>query len=252
VRERREPWSFTELVGHYTGVLLLLAVPRESAAALLPPEILLGEQPLTPAGLHPVLLWFGRQREVHLTHLRHLPGFPIDYLEAIGGVPFVHPAGSRRTEPCLNLVQLYLDAPLAILGGVTLWGFPKKPARMHEEAQRFEACSLLRREPLLRCETELTGPSGPATRLPHVRAFAEVLAQPLLQGAAGNMGPAVGSLFRWALAEAAVQPARVRLRLFDRFLPGLAGQYTVPSVEEAPLGALHLESHWRLSLPYLP
>jgi hypothetical protein len=201
-----------------------------------------------------VLIWFGRQRDVHLTGLRRLPGFPLDYLEVIGGVPFVHAAGTggRRGVPSLNLVQLYLNGPIAIFGGVTLWGFPKKLARMNAEAGHLEVRSPWRGEPLLRCEAEFSGPPGPAMRFPHSRAYAEILAQPLLQGAVGNLGPPLGSTFQWALDEATARPARVRLQLFERFLPSLSGRYATPAVDEAPLGALHVESRWRLSLPRMP
>jgi hypothetical protein len=249
------PWNVTELVGRFSGHVAIFGAAREKVAATLPAGLALEAQALTPAGTHPVIVWFGRQRDVHLTHLRRLPGFPLDYLEVIAGVPFVRRATPRAggyAGSFLHLCQLFLDGAMAVFGGATVWGFPKKMARMTSTEGRFEARSWVRREPLIRCEAEPRGAPGPLASLPHHGTLTALLAQPLIEGAVGNLGPPIGSTFAWQLDEATAHPARVRIHVAERFGPALAGDHEVAPLGEAPLGALHITSSWRLSLPHAP
>jgi hypothetical protein len=240
----------TELVGEFSGTVAVFAVPRAMAEAALPSGLALRAQTLTPASTHPVLVWLGRQRDVRLTHLSALPGFPLDYLEVIAGVPFVGDRAGRH-GPWLHLCQLFLDSAMAVFGGFTIWGFPKKMARMREAPGSFEVGSAIRGARVLRGEPEPLGEPAPLSSWPFAGALAALLAQPLVEGAMGNLGPAVvGSTFAWELDRATARPARLRLAMARAFVPSLTGEHDIGPMSQAALGAVHIASRWRLSLPY--
>ena len=243
----------TELVGEFSGHVAVFPVPRALAAAALPRGLALLDQSLTPPSTHPVLVWLGRQRDVRLTHLSALPGFPLDYLEVIAGVPFVG-GGDGRGEgrgAWLHFCQLFLDSAMAVFGGFTLWGFPKKMARMRETSRSFEVRSAVRGAPILRSDSEARGEDAPLSSWPFAPSVGALLSQPLLEGAMGNLGPAVvGSTFAWELDRATARPAHASLALSRAFMPSLAGDHEVGPMSPEGLGALHITSRWRLSLPY--
>lgn len=245
-----QPFSFTELVGLFTGHLAVFAVAKERAEAALALGMSLAPQAITPPSMHPMLVWFGRQEGVHLTRLRALPGFPLDYSEVILGVPFVH-REEASGGPRLHLCQLFLDSAMAVIGGLSLWGFPKKMARMERDSRRFAARTAMTGARILECVTRPLGESAPLSSMRGAEEIGSLLAQPLIEATMAGFGPGkVGSTFTWDLDHAIASPARARLSLGEIFSPSIAGDHDVTPLDERGLGALQITSRWRLSLPY--
>lgn len=247
-------FEFTELTGTYEATLASIALPRDRVAALLPRGIALDAAPLDKRGEHPVLLCFGRHREVELEGaLRHIPTFPLDYLEVIAAIPFVRPerrGPGKAVGPFMHLANLYLNDPMAIFGGVTIWGFPKKPARIDDADGRFRVRSPALGRPLFEGRTEAPATLAPALETPAFAAVAGILAQPLLQRVPAGL--LVASTFDWRLASAEVGPCRATVRIEDGLLGGLAGAHEAEPIDAGGLGALRIRNRWRLSLPYPP
>ncbi len=72
--------------GRYQSWMVLLTMPSANVQQMLPAELELAPQAITPAGTHPLLLMFGHQLDVEI-HLGPAEMFDMDYLEFVLDTP---------------------------------------------------------------------------------------------------------------------------------------------------------------------
>jgi hypothetical protein len=247
IRERSVPAarvqrqaSRLDFVGDLDAAIALLAVPADTASAMLPDGLRLARQGVTPENRHPLLLILGRQRNVRLA----LFSGGIDYLEFILAVPFVeHERPDRPRGPFGYLPCLLLDRRLPILAGRLLLAYDKRRAAISATKDTYRIACADSGEPLL--SARVLARAG----LRHGRPpapIAEILRLPVISRRAG--GGWRYSVADLALDRAEIAPIEVDLAIVRPFLPGLtAGSFAL----EAKRGhALRLRTSWRLTGPF--
>src|SRR5512143_1329851 len=80
-------FSAPRITGNYDSFVVILQLDQATVASMLPPEIALMPQTLTPPGQHPVMMSFNIQSNVRL-EWGWLRGPRFNYLEFAVGVPF--------------------------------------------------------------------------------------------------------------------------------------------------------------------
>jgi uncharacterized protein with NAD-binding domain and iron-sulfur cluster len=254
------PWSVNAGTLTTEGTVIVLWVPRGTAAALLPE----GVTPIPQQGMgdaHPIVLLLGTQRDVGA---RFLP-LGLRYDETVLGVPNVQLARDDMpvTGPYVHMSRLWLDQLFPTVLGIAAYGYAKRLARMAVTPSRYSISGLRHGEPILDAtlSTEEGNRALEEGGLPDdVRAIFE---QPLISQS--PLGPWLTSFYDFNLEEAEIRPARVTLRLGAPVLPGLglqtvrvpplmpgawdmAGQ-TWPAGRPVPRGAFRLRTLATLTSP---
>lgn len=247
-------------VGDLDAVMAVLLVPARRVKALLPVGLELAPNPLAPVGMHPVL--------VQLSHWQFSFG-NMDYSESMVAVPYVQLTSydAPRRGPFLYMPRLYLNEELPRLLGVYLYGYEKEEASITRDlAQgRYRVNGESNAAPRL----EATFTSAGARKAPGAFAnFAQVrqlLEMPTISQAARiwnssaasspELSPMLASNLVYHFDEpgASLEPVHVRLTIGHPFTPsGLMGNYELPSLEHATLGAFRIAVKVGVALPSSP
>lgn len=233
--------SRLDFVGELDAVIARVAVPADSARAMLPQGLRLAPQKVTPGNRHPLLLMLGRQRNVRLALFSH----GIDYLEFILAVPFVEHAQPDRQPrgPFGYLPCLFLDRRLPIWAGRVLLAYAKRRAAISASDETYRVACAHTGEPLISALSRPAGRSG--SRWPS-GTIAEMLQLPVISRRAhGAWRYSVADL---GLGRAQIEPIELDLAIERPFVPGLrAGAFAL----DAKAGhAFRLRTSWRLTGPF--
>ena len=232
--------SRLDFVGDLDAAIALLAVPADTASAMLPDGLRLARQSVTPENQHPLLLMLGRQRNVRLA----LFSSGIDYLEFILAVPFVeHDRPDRPRGPFGYLPCLLLDCRLPIVAGRLLLAYNKRRAAISATEDTYRIACAHSGEPLLsarfraRAGSRDGRPPAPIT---------EILQLPVISRRARVAWRY--SVADLALDRAEIAPIEMDLAIARPFVPGLpADSFAL----EAKRGqAFRLRISWRLTGPF--
>lgn len=213
---------------------------------MLPGELELAPQTTTPDGTHPVFFIFGRHTHVH-SHLSRWP--EMNYLEFVLGVPCVQWKSSKTKYrgPYFFMPRLFLDSIPPILLG-WLYGLAKKLSRVHMGDGDYKVDSLIRNERIVSGQFKAYGQPGSPSRFPFFKTVAELLQQPFVGQT--PLGFYRCSRFDWNFEQASVQPLEAEMEIAKPFRPGLpVGPFSAKGIDESPLGAFRIETHWKLSVP---
>ena len=253
------PYDYVYLFGDgiFRGVTLEL--PTERVRGLLPHGLTLGEQTVTRAGTHPVVLWCNEILRAHMTVPSTLPS--LSYREQSLGIPFCYVTDGlgRATSlgPFYYQPRLWLDSVLAMIGGVTYWGLTKRMASFELDAGLFAVTSKQGR-PLSSVRSRPVGAALPVESYPLFAQIKQLHEQPLIMTAPFGAGPFfVCCDFDKAWAHGTLCPLETETRIDEAFVPGLqTGRFpeqgSSPGIDVAVVGSYELRLPWRLSLPYAP
>ncbi len=255
------PFSFVNLNGDGTMRGVTLALPSDRVRNFLPAGLELGEQHVTPAGTHPVILFFHDMFRAQMSIPTLLPN--MTYHEHSMGVPFSYISNSALAPgnpgPYYFMPQLYLDNFLATLGGLVFWGFAKAMASVNVTADRFTVTSVAgQRLTSLAWQTPNDGAFGPIAEYAHFEPVRQMLSQPIISMLPAAMGPFfILSDFDKNWDVATVRPLQTSLEVDVAYVPGYeCGRYPAsgwsPGIDSSVLGSYELRAPWRLSLPYPP
>ncbi|MXU63911.1 NAD(P)-binding protein [Oceanomicrobium pacificus] len=239
------PWSGAYGMAQTTGPTVMLGRPRAEVEKLLPEGLELAPQDLTGPDQHPIILLFGRQRDVR----PNLLPIGMDYLEFICAVPYV-----RHTDPALQDMpplitptRLYLNALPPILLGVYGYGFPKLRARMSSDASCYEVCDPRDGSPIISCEFKF---SGPQARAEDYEPMARV--RPAYEMAMVNknkLGMWQYAYYDFSLGQALVQPLDMEIKVYSDCFGLEPCVLKPPSVKDSPLGGFFLTSAATINNP---
>jgi hypothetical protein len=263
-------------IGTYSATFVVLPVAAADALMLLPRQMQLAAQNLTPPGTHPLLCTFGAQSGVrtvrppeeccadpdsaqeHLEWLRAkkappcMPPLRMRYLEVITVIPFVEWVKPKDTcpGPFLFAPRLYLDHPVATFGG-WLVGYAKEMARMQSNEAQFRVRRLCQNVLLFTGRARAHGEPAPPAAFPNFQRLRPVFQLPVI----GRLktGAFLRTDFAFQLGKAQMRAAPAEVRLTGDFFPeGLDPQtHAVPGIDAHPLGAFSIEVPWRLRDPVL-
>lgn len=245
-------FSAPRITGNYDSFVVILQLAQDTVASMLPSEITLMPQTLTPPGQHPVMMSFNIQRNVRL-EWGWLRGPRFNYLEFAVGVPFTQLASSRGAfrGPFFFAPLLFLNSWIAILMGM-FWGFAKHDAWMKEDASCFTIGHAS--QTLAEAAFQPTGNWGKLSDFPYAQGIPAILKQ--IGIGKTILGPLLTIPLSQDLSSAQVQPVDADvhiLQAFQTFLQGLpAGDYKLQALNQAPLGAYQMKAQWWLGMPQPP
>jgi hypothetical protein len=229
------------VTGRLDAVALVLDLPADRVAALLPPGLELLPQNVLPDTRHPLILLFGQQSGVG-------PGsgsWGLSYLELALALPFVCPRGGPDRPYC-HLPILLLDRRLPTLLGRWLYGFAKRRAVCQRSAEGFAIARLKDGAALLSARYAPTGPRAQAGKLGEFARVRCLFEQPLINR--GRGGRWRYARFDFALAQAAVQPIAAEVAFHRALLPGMPlGPAPVRLPGPGGPAAFRLETVWTLT-----
>lgn len=231
--------------GAIDAVVVTLPFDREVVEGLLPPGLELAD---TESARLPVILMFGRHRDVHPAAGTWSEDLPVglNYHEFILGVPFVRAAGGSTLYTFMP--RLFLDERLPILLGLP-YGFAKKISAVVERTGEYQVFDLATGNELVNAEWMPTGDFQNPDEVANFGDIQRILALPMIGKTVA--GPLVCSDFDWNLGGArSIQPVNAAGRIDLPFLPGLPRlQWSAPGIDERPFGAFRVRTQWTLSLP---
>lgn len=240
-----------QVTGNFTSSVVILPLARADAARMLPRDLKLMPQSLTPPGTHPVFLSFNEQRQVGLEWGR-LAGPRFNYLEFAVGVPYtrlVKPRGPYA-GPFFFAPLLYLNEVIAIFAGL-FWGFAKHDAKIKSSSTRFSIQEMNPRKAILQANFKLRGEPGKLADFPHALGLRTLLNQPGIGKTI--FGPMLSFGLHQNFSDAQVQAMEAQVKIMDEFLQGLApGTYKLQGLDEIPLGAYRMVTNWWLDPPIPP
>lgn len=261
--ESLNPFDAINLNGFGTFRGVTLAPPIALVQALMPAGLSLGEQHVTPAGTHPVIISFNKLRDARMSIPSLLP--TLNYREYTVGIPYSFVSYGRAARdglgPFYYMPRLLLDSMLAVIGGVGFWGFLKEPAVFKRSGLQQSICGNDGRELTSLSWTE-RGEHRPALGCEHFDVVRQMLDQPLVSQMPLEIGPFVVSEFQRQWERATLRPIETTLAVEDdRFLRGCAeiaqctcftqSGYSM-GIDASPMGSYELRAPWRLGMPYLP
>ncbi len=240
-----------QVTGSYTSSVVMLPLARADVARMLPRDLKLLPQTLTPHGTHPVFLSFNEQRRVGLQWGR-LDGPRFNYLEFAVGVPYtrlVKPRGPYA-GPFFFAPLLYLNELVAIFAGL-FWGFAKHDAKIKSSPARFSIQELHPRKALLQANFKLRGEPGELKDFPNARGLTQLLNQPGIGKTI--FGPMLSFGLQQNFQDAQVQAMDAQVKITEEFLQGLApGTYKAQGLDQVSLGAYRMITNWWLDPPIPP
>jgi Acetoacetate decarboxylase (ADC) len=253
------PFSAINLHGEGRMRSLTLALPTDRVRNLLPAGLELGEQAVTPPGTHPVVMLFNDLFRAQMSIPTLLPS--LTYHEHTMGVPFAYVTRGGITAhspgPYYFMPLLFLDSFLAVLGGVSIWGFAKRLASFQVTADRYTFSSTGGQR-YASLTWKATGVHRPVRDYDQFEPIRQLLNQPLISMLPGSLGPFFTiSDFEKQWDAATIQPLATALEIDLEYVTGFpGGRYpargTSPGIDETVLGSYELLTPWRLSLPYPP
>ena len=229
------------VTGRLDAVAVVLDLPAEPVAGLLPDGLEILPQDLLPETRHPLVLLFGEQSAVG----PNLLPLGLRYRELVLALPFVRQRDGPPGPFCY-LPILLLDRRLPTLLGRWLYGFAKRRVAW----TTFEdGCALARLEDgasLLSARCAATGPRERADQLADFARVRCLFEQPLISSARGNRFR--HAQFEFAFAQATVHPMTAEI-IFHRSIR--AGMPLGPGPIRAPgpagPAAFRIETTWRLN-----
>lgn len=227
--------------GRLDAVAVVLDLPAEPLAALLPEGLEILPQSVLPEPRHPLVLLFGEQSAVgpNLLPLR------MRYRELVLALPFV---GQRDGPPgpFCYLPVLLLDRRLPTLLGRWLYGFAKRRVAW---ASSEDGCAIGRLEDGASLLSARYAAIGPRVRAGELADFARVrclFEQPLISST--RSGRFRHARFDFALAQASVQPMTAEIVFHRSIRPGMPlGPGPVRAPGPGGPAAFRIETTWTLT-----
>jgi len=243
------PEHSVDVVGEYSAAVVPWPMKSEAVQAMLPRELELGPQSLTPPGQHPVLWVFGRQRSVRPNFLKVRGMRYSEFIVAIPYVQWVSTANAYR-GPFTFLPRLYLDHPFPVILGI-LFGLAKRWCRFRQDEYSDCLSALCGNSSIVRGRFTPHGPVLTPTQFPLFAGLRPAFEQPLIDKP--MLGPLLGAYFDWELDRASMQALDAEVEIQKAFLPGLTKEnYEVKGINQVPLGAFRFLVPWTVTLPFLP
>ena len=233
------------VIGQYQAYIAALSLPHTTVAPLLLPQLQLAPQTITVADQHPLLFLFGWQEKVQMTWGR-LKGPATTYLELSIGIPYVQFKDSAHHGQQIYFFapRLYLNKLLPTIAG-HFWGFEKRLGRIQADSHHYQVNRWQNNQPLISGNFQ---PTSTPNQLPNYANFQKMLSLPGLGKL--TIGPFLRFNINQYLDQATIQAAPIQLTIRANCLPGLPpGDYQLPGLDQAPLGAFHFQTHWLLNLP---
>jgi len=256
----QHPFNAIRLNGESTMRGVTLAVPWELVRLLLPAGLELGSQNLTPAGTHPVLLFFNDMFRLEMSIPTMVPS--LTYHEHHVGIPFTFLANGLNcvgtSGPYYFMPKLHLDNLLPVLGGIAFWGFAKELTYITVRAHDYTVTSLTgQRLATLEWDT-INDAYRSVIDFPLFAPIQQILSQPIISMVPFSVGPFFSlsdMQRRWDLATLA--PMRASLQVDAAYVAGYPSGRSpevgwLPSIIDTSLGCYVLRVPWWLSLPYPP
>jgi hypothetical protein len=254
------PFAAISLHGNGTMRGVTLALPKDRVADFLPAGMELGDQNVTPAGTHPVILFFHDMFRAQMSMPTLLPN--MTYHEHSVGVPFSYISSGSITPgnpgPYYFMPKLYLDNFWATIGGIAFWGFPKEMASVNVTAETYTVTSFTGQRITSLAWKKPKGAFKPIQEVPNFEPVRQMLSQPIISMVPMAMGPFfILSDFDKIWETATVRPLETSLEVDVEYVPGYAGgRYPAtgwsPGIDSSVIGSYELRALWRLSLPYPP
>jgi len=243
------PEHSVDVVGEYSAAVVPWPMKAAAVQAMLPRELELGPQSLTPSGQHPVLWVFGRQRSVRPNFLKVRGMRYSEFIVAIPYVQWVSTVNAYRV-PFTFLPRLYLDHPFPVILGI-LFGLAKRWCRFRQDDHSDDLSSLFGISSIVRGRFTPHGPVLTPTQFPLFAGMRPAFEQPLIDKPV--LGPLLGAYFDWELDRASMQALDAEVEIQKAFLPGLTKEnYEVKGINQVPLGAFRFLVPWTVTLPFLP
>jgi len=255
------PLAAINLNGNGTMRGVTLALPTSRVLDLLPAGLELGDQKVTPAGTHPVILFFHDMFRAQMSIPTLLPN--MTYREHSVGVPFAYISKGSITPgvpgPYYFMPKLYLDNFWATIGGLFFWGFAKEMGSVNVTATSYTVTTITgQRLTSLSWKNPGKQPFLPIAQVEHFEPVRQMLTQPIISMLPAAMGPFfILSDFDKDWQTATVRPLETALEVDVEYVPGYSGgRYPgtgySKGIDESVLGSYELRAPWRLSLPYPP
>jgi hypothetical protein len=247
------PFANLTLEGYAIMRGVVVAWPVPAVARMLPNELTLGAQSLTPTGTHPVVLFFYHVMDARMSVPTLLP--PLTYREHIVGVPYTFAAcDDPRCDghgPLFYMPTLRLDNFMAVSGGVAYWGFRKSLADVIVSSRVYDVFEP-RGARLIALDYETRGAYESVTKFPHLERLRVALDQPVVgQFPMGTGAFIAASRFERRWSDAGARPFVGTVKIERAYVPGMiVGEIAVSGIDETLTGGFELSTHWRLGLPF--
>ncbi len=242
-------FSGPRITGDYDAHVVILQLEQATVATMLPTELELMPQNITPSGQHPVMVSFMVQKNVRM-EWGPLHGPSFNYLEFAVGVPFTQLAQPRGTfrGPFFFAPLLFLNNWIAIFMGL-FWGFAKHDASMKEKDFCFTIGQAS--QTIMEAAFQPTGDWGKLSDFPYAKGIPGLLEQTGIGKTV--LGPLMTIPLQQDMAGARVQPVTANVQILKSFLQGLpTGDYKLQALNQVPLGAYRMKAHWWLGMPQPP
>jgi hypothetical protein len=254
------PLAAINLNGNGTMRGVTLALPTDRVRDFLPAGMDLGKQQVTPAGTHPVILFFHDMFRAQMSIPTLLPN--MTYHEHSVGVPFTYISSGSITPgnpgPYYFMPKLYLDNFWATIGGLAFWGFPKEMASVTVTAESYTVNSFSGQRLTSLTWKKPKGELRPIQEVANFEPVRQMLSQPIISMLPLAMGPFfILSNFDKDWTTASVRPLETSVEVDVEYVPGYGGgRYPASGwsrgIDSSVIGSYELRALWRLSLPYPP
>ncbi|ANQ50445.1 hypothetical protein MY04_3077 [Flammeovirga sp. MY04] len=233
------------LWGECDAILAATSYPKSEVTKLIPKEIGLSEQTLTPEGEHPIVFMFNTQK-IHI----FFSFFTMRYYEMIPLVPYVH----FKNNPTVNYQMspiLYVNSFLIVLGGQLMWHINKVlgkfkvplPISDFPKVKHYSEKVFRKHIEAIEMNAEADGDTGVISDFPN----AEKLRELWHTNAIVNNDTTFWTA-QYQVTDKEVQPAKVAIDLKD--IDGLPSEkMEIPSIKNTILGGLRLKFDWKLWWP---
>ncbi|PRY26119.1 acetoacetate decarboxylase [Aliiruegeria haliotis] len=239
------PWSAVYGMAQTTGPIVTLPFPRATVAAMLPEGLELDAQDVTGPEEHPVILLFGRQRNVR----PNLMPFGWNYCEFICAVPWVRHTDPSLQDlpPLLTPIQLYLDALPPILLGRYGYGYPKTRAAIHADLTSYIIRDERSGEELISCQFVETGAKVPYHSVANLAAVRPGYEMAMVTR--NRVGQWQYSIYDLSLGQAMAQPLKMEIRVSSPALGLPVGDIVPPDITGSPFGGVFLTADATINNP---
>lgn len=244
------PSQLAHAVGYYRTYFAIIPFDDAVLTGMLPGELELAPQTMTPPGTHPLVFLFGKHFDVRPNFI---PFGGLTYLEYICAIPFVQwrNASHDYKGPFAYMPRMFLDELFPTLLGY-MYAYPKVMARMSGNPPTdslYDVRSLLQDEALIQGTFNTFGPQLPPVDFPNFAHVREVFEMPFI--GKYEIGPYVCSKLTFKLDQAIIQPATANIEVAREFVDGLLpGSFIRPSIDADPLGSFYMAVPWELTLPF--
>lgn len=244
------PQRFAHAVGNYRTYFTIVPYDDAILTGMLPGDLELATQSITPAGTHPLVFLFGKHFDVRPNII---PFGGMTYLEYICAIPFVQwrRSSNKYQGPFSYMPRMYLNELIPTLLGY-MYAYPKQMARMEGNPptdSHYGVRTLLQDEALIEGSFNRSGPQLPPADFPNFANVRAVFEQPFV--GKYEIGPYVCSKLTFKLDQAIIQSCTAEVEVERAFVPGLElGSILRPGIDTDPLGSFYMSVPWELTLPF--